>query len=573
MNTTEISTDLTPEGEELIDAFTSLVMHRTITAETMEKIEKFVNEEVDRLSISVPSMSSTTSENAEKELPDVEPQNNESPEGYLPPPGNGIPLKEYSTEKTDEFVQVVRFNNIDGAGDGVEITPDIILAPKFATRATYSVHPLSMLIESRENYFSSSDLLPAKSDLNKLFSLHDSKYIWLSKQETQYKFGKWSLHSIQIRLLQGISALMVSLNTKLGLNLDSCLVTRYQGPSDCIPRHQDNEGLIDQSHEICNISIGSPRILELWSTAIEGTGELVRSISMTEGSLVIMKAGCQHRAWHKVLRGEDGTRYCLSFRRTVALDSPLTPEFKRNPKPYPKPSTQMAPSPRVTQPLLLSTPLNNRRGLPLQRMLPLTDGFQPDSVDATSTPVYKAGCEHLILGDSLVKGLNVHNSLHICRGGIHPKDVLPLLQSASDKLHPDSYHDVRTVTLIVGTNALNVDPHSNPVPLLDVISDYKKLVSDLRALFLNARIGLLNVIPRAYSCRETVSRIEQFNTLFSRHINELFPGITWIRLFWEFLDQFGFLREDLYGRKGLHLNFKGKRLMSEAIVGFHNSYY
>ena len=113
----------------------------------------------------------------------------------------------------------------------------------------------------------------------------------------------------------------------------------------------------------------------------------------------------------------------------------------------------------------------------------------------------------------------------------------------------------------MGTNALHVSPHSKPVPLLEVVSDYKNLVKELRTLFPSARIGLMNVIPRSVSSLETVIRIKHFNTLFSYHVYELCSNITWINLFWEFIDNFGFLKEELYGAKGLHLSRIGKKLM------------
>ena len=83
----------------------------------------------------------------------------------------------------------------------------------------------------------------------------------------------------------------------------------------------------------------------------------------------------------------------------------------------------------------------------------------------------------------------------------------------------------------------------------------------------------MNVIPRAYSCRETLHRIELFNTLFLRHINELIPGAIWIKLYWEFVNEFGYLRQDLYGRKGIHLSYSGKKLMAKNIVYFQEAYY
>ena len=105
--------------------------------------------------------------------------------------------------------------------------------------------------------------------------------------------------------------------------------------------------------------------------------------------------------------------------------------------------------------------------------------------------------QNVIIGDSLVKGLNVKNSIHICQGGIHPNQVLQLLPTSSDVLPPECYNEVKTLTLIVGTNALNVTDNILPIPLLEVIKDYEKLIYELRSLFPNARIGLFNIIPRA----------------------------------------------------------------------------
>ena len=204
-----------------------------------------------------------------------------------------------------------------------------------------------------------------------------------------------------------------------------------------------------------------------------------------------MKPGCQHKAWHKVLKGVTGdkARYCLSFRHTKLLNLELTPDVGRehfsshgpahstpiaNPK-FRNPSFRC---PSEVLPKQQNTPLIHR--IPLPSLQPLHEGFplplkqSTEPAAAMSSQTQKRSCTHLILGDSLVKGLDVPNSMHICRGGIHPKQVLPLLETATDTLHPDCYNVVRTVTLIVGTNALNVNLHSDPVPFLEVIEDYKK---------------------------------------------------------------------------------------------------
>ena len=66
--------------------------------------------------------------------------------------------------------------------------------------------------------------------------------------------------------------------------------------------------------------------------------------------------------------------------------------------------------------------------------------------------------------------------------------------------HPSPYADIRSVTRVVGTN---VNSPNKGMPILDVVFDYEKLVHELIELFPNARIGLYNVLPRAYTCQET----------------------------------------------------------------------
>ena len=88
-----------------------------------------------------------------------------------------------------------------------------------------------------------------------------------------------------------------------------------------------------------------------------------------------------------------------------------------------------------------------------------------------------------------------------------------------------------------------------------------------------ARIGLFNIIPRAYSCRETYHRIDVFNSLLSGHVANIIPNVYWIRLYWEFVDKSGYLRHEFYGRNGVHLNFRGKGFMARTISNFQRSYF
>ena len=51
------------------------------------------------------------------------------------------------------------------------------------------------------------------------------------------------------------------------------------------------------------------------------------------------------------------------------------------------------------------------------------------------------------------------------------------------------------------------------------------------------------------------------------------PNIVWIRLYWEFVNMYGYLRPELYGRGGVHLSYRGKNLMRRAITDFQQGYY
>ena len=181
-----------------------------------------------------------------------------------------------------------------------------------------------------------------------------------------------------------------------------------------------------------------------------------------------------------------------------------------------------------------STSVNNKR-----ETKPPSSSTRPPTSTSALAP------EHLIIGDSMVKGLWVPGSVSICKSGIRPDEVLQMLPDSLDVIHPKDYDNVKTLTLVVGTNALNVKRPRQGIPLLDVVEDYEKLIHDLIKLFPNARIGLYNVLPRAYTCTETRDRIKLFNTIFDNHVVCRLKKVFWIRQFWDFLDDAGFLRNDL----------------------------
>lgn len=409
--------------------------------------------------------------------------------------------------------------------------------------------------------------LRLEQELQELFSglNNGNKYIWLANLGMPvYSFGRGSYEPNDILACIGVKSLLDKINLAHNLQLDSCLVTRYISSDVALSLHQDNEEILDGSHPIVVTSIGGPRTLQFWDSNSENNGELIEEVELIQGDLLVMKPGCQEVLWHKVLPNQSptasGIRYALSFRR-------IKPTILSQQEQHP-----------LQPPLTTSSPAQELKPQPGTGFL-----VHPSRIHQSSTRVNtaaalpithssnKATAKHLIIGDSMVNGLRVSGSTCIFKGGIRPHEVLGLLPSSEDLIHPNHYDDVRSVTLVVGTNALNINNPNKATPLLDVVDDYERLVDDLRTLFPNARIGLYNVLPRASTYHETRERIGLFNSIFE-HASRRFKRIFWIRQYSDFLDEYGYMREDLYGKLGIHLKPKGKSIMARAIKNFQNSY-
>ena len=230
------------------------------------------------------------------------------------------------------------------------------------------------------------------------------KYIWLSKVNIPYHFGGKTYQAKLITNLENITTIMEKLNANLDLELDACLVTRYHSEDQFLSLHQDDEDIIDQSQSICNISIGSTRQIEFWDSGSEETGQLKSTLVQVEGPLVIMKPGCQSHLWHKVPQGKDnaGVRYSLSFRK-VKLPSP--------------------PSQSITNNTHQKDPYDDSSNRASTHLM-LGSFMHPSNIDKPDQSLVlnkSSGVpSHLIIGDSMAKGLTNPDTIILSRGGCPP---------------------------------------------------------------------------------------------------------------------------------------------------------
>ena len=388
-------------------------------------------------------------------------------------------------EESSETPNITRPNHTAGSKENNKASNSHIShVPSFITKETI------------DNYGLEDELRSLFSGFNS-----ESKYVWLVHGNTgmpSYSFGGKSFLPHEICTKVGIKDIMDRINTEYNLELDACLVTRYKSGEQALSLHQDNEKILDGDQPIVITSVGSSRILQFWDSNSEQNGQLIEEVNLSQGDLLIMKSGCQDLLWHRVLPNQStSVRYAISFRKV----KPAAPHQQEH-------------QPGVLEPLVSSLVENHLEQLPGSGFMVHPTRVPQNTEQAmhisassnirANVNSSKASAKHLIIGDSLVKGLRVPGSISICKGGIRPGELLQLLPGSTDILHPNEYEAIRTITVIVGTNALNVKSPGKGMPLLDVVYDFEKLIHDLKDLFPQARIGLYNILPRSHTCMETI---------------------------------------------------------------------
>ncbi len=108
---------------------------------------------------------------------------------------------------------------------------------------------LENLVTHYPSYVNSEFIIDNKilEDLEQCYDgLHgNTKYIWLSCQQNEYKFGGNKFQSQELNSFPGILTLRNQLNSDFNMQFDSCLLIRYKGSSHMLTLHQDDEELFD----------------------------------------------------------------------------------------------------------------------------------------------------------------------------------------------------------------------------------------------------------------------------------------------------------------------------------------
>ncbi|KAL5256818.1 hypothetical protein ACHWQZ_G011919 [Mnemiopsis leidyi] len=170
--------------------------------------------------------------------------------------------------------------------------------------------------------------LKTKTDAiqNKFISSFTEPYNWSSSKGTVVN------EAASITNYPGIQGLMEEINATFGLKMNSVLVSCYASGHVCARAHDDGESVLDPNQPICVVSFGAVRKVEFiskWSTDPQRSDYCLEP---KDGSLYVMKPGCQTYFKHRVRRDKklNDSRISLSFRcfkpAGTTVEEPVVPK-------------------------------------------------------------------------------------------------------------------------------------------------------------------------------------------------------------------------------------------------------
>lgn len=147
---------------------------------------------------------------------------------------------------------------------------------------------------------------------------------WLTHTGQNYSWTSSTGHvtvkeADDINQFPAINQIMKDINSKYDLHLNGCLVSNYPNGDVFTTLHDDAEETMDQTQPIAVVSFGVTRTVDFIHQGASSRSRPLHSVNPADGSIYMMKPGCQTYFLHRVRRnyGEKKRRFCLSFRRII----------------------------------------------------------------------------------------------------------------------------------------------------------------------------------------------------------------------------------------------------------------
>lgn len=430
---------------------------------------------------------------------------------------------------------------------------------------------------------------------NQFISLIDEPYIWPSKNGPVFNNPKkFDDFPVMKRILGKV-------NDCANCELNSVLVSRMATGNSCIRLHDDDEESMDPNSPICVVSIGTKRRVEFCKKKQHGYKHTDLALQPSDGSMYVMKKGCQKYFEHRVRKNKNIKleRFSLSFRRFVpANDRKVTVSTEASQDSMPQDISPPGPvrnllnrflhkSPEESQTPMFTTPTSTLSAPPnpvsTSSLTDIPDGFSPfDKDDTINTKSSLAAntSERLcvIFGTSITAAVDGRKMSRGSRRVINMSEsgskIGDIMDSVRDFCldNPTAVPNVDKVILCLGTNDIKFFNSFRFDLNRRFRAPLTKLIKQVKLMFPSAQIIFKCVLPFRIMYTYNAKSVHEFNYLLvelcSKH------GCIFMDCFRDFLDnQCIDHNRNLY-RDKLHLNEAGLIVLCRAIkhIIYNNVY-
>lgn len=142
----------------------------------------------------------------------------------------------------------------------------------------------------------------------------DREQIWFDKNNNYFckvwktREERWKANAYDKKLTE----IENKIKNKLGIDIDTCLVNKYNSGNDSISAHKDSTFSFGEYPHIIIYSLGSEREMKINSDINKKSFK----VKLKSNSIFIMRGGSQKYFTHEIIKDKSkGVRYSLTFRK------------------------------------------------------------------------------------------------------------------------------------------------------------------------------------------------------------------------------------------------------------------
>ena len=514
----------------------------------------------------------------------------------------------------DSFVEFVNSLDLEQLSVCKSIICDAIMLRKCSIEKCSTAN-INDFIDYRENFVPINKLSLLDAEVEKLnltnspsddavvqnayISLVDAHYTWNSKK------GPVVNNPVNLEDFPNIKSVLVNINEQFGCDLNSVLVSYFKNGETSLRLHNDDEDTLDSSQPICVVSLGVKRTVQFVKVTERDHRRTCKTLVPKEGSMYVMKAGCQDIFKHRVNKDLriSKSRYSLSFRRRIppseqveTVSEPVNPEICKN-------STEITSSPTNE---IKTSPAKNHMSetdnsvsnfvtpaaklktvsfspSPIEGSDKILSGYSPFTTNSSNlshslttkrngskTDGKNAEKNCVILGTSITQVIDgdklsrrMRKVYNCSYSGARIRDIA---ESAHEFCadNPGAIKNVDKVIVCVGVNDIKSFNSFDNNTYKRFRSPLVGLINKLKFLFPKATLFFKCVLPMGCKYNYTAKTVHEFNRLLLDLCGR--NGCIFFDCFSEFLDKYDGRDIDRYlYRDNLHLNDTGTIVLCRAI--------